>query len=85
MLLITNFQFWTQKVMWGGSQTCWSPRYQLFGPRADRDQLFQLFLLQGDFLWVYAAPVVSVWKKLHFCAISNHLNAHGLLLAVFGV
>ena len=60
--------------MWGGSQTCWYPRYQLFGPRADQDQLFQLFLLQGDFLWVYAAPVVSVWKKLHFCAISNHLT-----------
>ena len=49
-------------------QICWFPRYQ-FGPRADQDQLFQLFLLQSDFLWVYAAPVVSVWKKLHFLAI----------------
>ncbi len=73
MLFITNFQFRTQKVMLSWCQICWFPRYQ-FGPSADQDQLFQLFLLQGDFLWVYAAPVVSVWKKLHFLAIwySDH-------------
>ena len=75
MLFITNFQFRTQKVMLSWCQICWFPRYQ-FGPRADQDQLFQLFLLQSDFLWVYAAPVVSVWKKLHFLAIWYHLNVH---------
>ena len=62
-------------MMLSWCQICWFPRYQ-FGPRADQDQLFQLFLLQSDFLWVYAAPVVSVWKKLHFLAIWYHLIQH---------